>query len=77
MVGTGLKVTTVQPGDCISEISHNTTDITAQEQFAQTSTGRNVWLDADDIAQTVLWVLTRPSHVSIGEVRVEPRDSPA
>ena len=77
MVGTGVKITTVQPGDCRTEISKCTTDAVARKQFSQTSTERNVWLDPEDVARTVLWVVSQPSHVTVGEVRIEPRDAPA
>ena len=77
LINTGIKVTTVQPGDCKSEINQCTTDSAALEKYSQSSRARNVWLDPNDVAETVLWVLTQPEHVTIGEVRVEPRDSPA
>jgi NADP-dependent 3-hydroxy acid dehydrogenase YdfG len=32
------------------------------------------WLDADDVAETVLWMLTRPAHVAISEVVIMPRE---
>jgi len=32
------------------------------------------WLDADDVAETVLWMLTRPPHVVISEVVIMPRE---
>lgn len=31
-----------------------------------------VWLDADDVAETILWVLSRPAHVVVSEVVVVP-----
>lgn len=32
------------------------------------------WLDADDVAETVIWMLTRPEHVAISEVVIMPRE---
>jgi NADP-dependent 3-hydroxy acid dehydrogenase YdfG len=32
------------------------------------------WLDADDVAETVLWMLTRPAHVAVSEVVIMPRE---
>jgi len=76
-VGTGVKVTTVQPGDCRSELPACTTDEEARGIYAQPSKDRNVWLDPLDVADTVVWALSQPPHVAVNEVLVEPRDAPA
>jgi len=73
----GLKVTTIQPGDCKTELKSLTTDSEAQSQFAQSSDDRNVWLDPEDVASAVLFAASAPSHVGINEVLVEPRHAPA
>ena len=77
VAGKGVKVTTVQPGDCHSELPACTTDEEARRDFAQSSKDRNVWLDPVDVAKTVVWAVTQPEHVGINEVLVEPRDAPA
>jgi NADP-dependent 3-hydroxy acid dehydrogenase YdfG len=70
-------VTTIQPGDCRSELPACTTDEEARGLFAQTSQDRNVWLDPVDVANTVVWALSQPKHVGVNEILVEPRDAPA
>jgi amino acid adenylation domain-containing protein len=75
--GTGVKVTTIQPGDCRSELSKQTTDEEARAEFAQSSQDRMVWLDPIDVARTVVFAASQPDHVAINEVLVEPRDAPA
>ena len=75
--GTGVKVTTIQPGDTRTELPKQTTDEEARAAFAQTAKDRNVWLDPADVARTVVWAVSQPEHVGINEVLVEPRDAPA
>eukprot|EP00325_Prymnesiales_sp_UTEX-LB-985_P001567 CAMPEP_0174705992 /NCGR_PEP_ID=MMETSP1094-20130205/9007_1 /TAXON_ID=156173 /ORGANISM="Chrysochromulina brevifilum, Strain UTEX LB 985" /LENGTH=1408 /DNA_ID=CAMNT_0015904217 /DNA_START=132 /DNA_END=4358 /DNA_ORIENTATION=+ len=76
-VGTGVKVTCIQPGDCKTELPACTTDEEARSAFAQPSTDRNVWLDPMDVARTIVFVASQPEHVAINEILVEPRDAPA
>ena len=75
--GTGVKVTTVQPGDTSSNLKTCTTDEEARALYAQSSEDRNLWLDANDVARTVVWALSQPPHVAVNEILVEPRDAPA
>jgi thioester reductase-like protein len=73
----GLKVTTIQPGDCKTELSQLTTDEEARKEFAQPSQDREYWLDPQDVAGAVLYAVTAPNHVGINEVLIEPRAAPA
>lgn len=73
--GTGLKVTTVQPGNVATGLSSMSTDEDALEQYGK-PTGARV-LDPDDIAGSVIHALKQPDHVSVNEILVEPRDEPA
>merc|ERR1712232_509756 len=72
----GLKVTTIQPGDCKTELSQLTTDEDARAEFAQPSQDREYWLDPQDVAGAVMYAVTAPSHVGINEVLIEPRAAP-
>eukprot|EP01134_Creolimax_fragrantissima_P002349 CFRG2349T1 len=73
----GIKVTTIQPGDCKTELSALTTDDEARATYAQASDDRDVWLDPEDIANSVLFAVSAPRHVGINEILVEPRGAPA
>lgn len=70
LVGTGVKVSTVDPGLVDTEFStvrfHGDTD-----RAADVYRGLEP-LTADDIAETVLWVADRPPHVQIAEVVIFP-----
>ncbi len=77
VVDKGIKGTTIQPGDCRTELSGLTTDSEAQKLYAQSSEDRDVWLEPADVASAVLFAVSAPSHVGINEVLVEPRGAPA
>jgi len=73
-VGTGLKVTTIQPGNVATELSVLSHDTEAVERYGQPSGARI--LDPDDVAASVVYALKQPDHVAVNEVLVEPRDEP-
>jgi NADP-dependent 3-hydroxy acid dehydrogenase YdfG len=72
--GTGLKVTTVQPGNVATELVKLSEDTEALEEYGQ-PTGARV-LDPEDVAASVVHALRQPDHVSVNEILVQPRDEP-
>ena len=72
--GTGVKVTTVQPGNVATGLQNLSGDEEALERFGG-STGARV-LDPKDVAASVVYALSQPEHVAVNEVLVEPRDEP-
>lgn len=81
LVGSGVKVTTIQPGDCATDLVMNNTDKEAAEEQGVsigvkvgTGSTENQVLQPKDVAAAVLYAVTAPSHVAINEVLVEPRD---
>ncbi len=72
--GTGVKVTTVQPGNVATGLLGMSRDREALEEYGQ-PTGARV-LDPEDVATSVVHALKQPEHVSVNEVLVEPRDEP-
>ena len=72
VLGTNVKVTVVEPGMCMSEFS--------QVRFkGDLEKAENVYkgmkpLSAEDIAETVEWIMTRPSHVNINVISLMPVD---
>lgn len=73
--GTGLKVTTVQPGNVATDLLSISTDEEALEAYGG-ETGVRV-LDPEDVAASVVHALAQPEHVAVNEILVEPRDEPA
>ena len=72
--GTGLKVTTVQPGNVATGLLQMSGDEEALEEYAQPNGARA--LDPEDVAESVVYALKQPDHVAVNEVLVEPRDEP-
>ncbi|CAK7214553.1 putative NRPS-like protein biosynthetic cluster [Sporothrix bragantina] len=72
--GTGLRVTSVQPGNTATELLSMSTDPEAMEKYG-TPTGAQV-LEPADVASAVVYALRQPAHVAVNEVMIEPRDEP-
>ena len=72
--GTGLKVTTVQPGNVATDLLALSSDEEAIERYGKPS-GAGV-LDPEDVAASVVHALSQPEHVAVNEILVEPRDEP-
>ena len=73
--GTGLKVTTVQPGNVAKDLITLSCDEQALELYGRPSGARV--LDPENVAAAVIYALSQPEHVAVNEVLVEPRDEPA
>lgn len=82
LVGTGVKVTTIQPGDCATDLVRNNTDAEACDAMGVKigeTVGEgwaNEWqlLNPSDVADAVVYAATAAPHVAINEVLIEPRD---
>ncbi|KAH7095781.1 hypothetical protein FB567DRAFT_601764, partial [Paraphoma chrysanthemicola] len=72
--GTGLRVTSVQPGNVATDLLGMSTDQEALKKFGEPS-GAKV-LDPEDIAGSIVYALRQPEHVAVNEVLIEPRDEP-
>ncbi|KAG6164938.1 putative NRPS-like protein biosynthetic cluster [Claviceps purpurea] len=73
--GSGLRVTSIQPGNVDTGLLAISTDPEALEKYGE-PTGAKV-LEAEDVAGAILWAVTRPEYVAVNEVLIEPRDEPA
>ena len=73
LLGTRVRVTNVEPGLCsgseFSEVRFHGDQARAEAVYRDTTP-----LTAEDVADTVLWVLTRPPHVNINLVQLMPVD---
>ena len=81
VAGTGLKATTIQPGECAPDLILNNTDKEAAEEQGvtidvkvDTGSTTNQLLQPTDVAAAVLHAVAAPSHVVVNEVLVEARD---
>jgi NADP-dependent 3-hydroxy acid dehydrogenase YdfG len=82
LVGTGVRITDVQPGDVKTNlVMHNTDEEAAKKMGVQIGkkvgegwATRNTILDPEDVANAVLYAVTAPAHVAVNEILVEPRD---
>jgi NADP-dependent 3-hydroxy acid dehydrogenase YdfG len=72
--GTGLKVTTIQPGNVATDLISMSADEEALEEYGQPEASRV--LEPEDVAASVVHALVQPEHVAVNEVLVEPRDEP-
>jgi NADP-dependent 3-hydroxy acid dehydrogenase YdfG len=75
LLGTGIRVSTVDPGLAETEFSL----VRLKGDAAKASKvyeGMNP-LTAADIAETLLWVASRPAHVNIDEMIIKPVDQAA
>jgi amino acid adenylation domain-containing protein/thioester reductase-like protein len=72
--GTGLRVTSVQPGNTATELLGMSTDEEAIKKYGQPS-GAKI-LDPEDVASAIIYALKQPAHVAVNEVLIEPRDEP-
>jgi ribitol 2-dehydrogenase len=66
--GSGVRATLIAPGPVDTELW----DAVDPDSRAG-MTARRDMLRAEDVAEAVLWVATRPAHVAVSELRIEPR----
>lgn len=74
LIGTGIRVTNIEPGMVNTEFSLvRLGDQAAADRVYERMTP----LKSEDIAESVLWCLQRPKHVNIQELMVFPTDQAA
>jgi NADP-dependent 3-hydroxy acid dehydrogenase YdfG len=71
---TGLKVTTIQPGNVATDPPTWSHDAEALQRHGQLSAGRI--LDPEDVATLVVCASWQPDHIAVNEILAEPRDEP-
>lgn len=73
IVGTPVRVIEVAPGMVKTEEFATTRFRGDAEKAAKVYAGVDAPLSADDVADTITWAITRPSHVNIDLLVVRPR----
>ncbi|MFJ9059895.1 MULTISPECIES: SDR family NAD(P)-dependent oxidoreductase [unclassified Streptomyces] len=73
IVGTPVRVIEVAPGMVKTEEFATTRFRGDSEKAAKVYAGVDAPLTADDVAETITWAVTRPSHVNIDLLVVRPR----
>jgi 3-hydroxy acid dehydrogenase/malonic semialdehyde reductase len=73
--GTGLRVSTIDPG--LAETEFSLVRFKGDAKRAKTVYDGINPLTAEDIAETIVWVASRPSHVNIDELLIKPTDQAA
>ncbi len=72
LCGTGVRVSTVDPG--FAETEFSLVRFKGDEARAKKVYDGMIPLTAEDVAETLLWVASRPAHVCIDELVIKPTD---
>ncbi len=70
-----IRVTDIEPGVVTTELTDHITDRETADRF-KTNWGDKKALDSEDVAETILFVLSQPDHVNVNEILVRPTDQP-
>jgi hypothetical protein len=73
--GTGVRVATVDPG--FAETEFSVVRFKGDEARAKKVYEGMIPLTAEDVAEAILWVASRPAHVCIDEMVIKPTDQAA
>ncbi len=73
--GTGIRVSTVDPG--LSETEFSLVRFKGDAELARKPYEGTQPLQAEDVAEILVWVASRPAHVNIDELLVKPVDQAA
>jgi NADP-dependent 3-hydroxy acid dehydrogenase YdfG len=75
LAGSGVRVTNVEPGLTHSELADHVTDATSRDQLELMFTAFEA-LDADDVADLILYTVGRPARVNLRQVVITPTGQP-
>lgn len=70
-----VRISNVQPGNVKTALLSMSSDPEALEQYGGPTPNCRV-LDPDDVARSIVHILTQPPHCAINELLVEPRLEP-
>lgn len=72
LLGSGIRVTNIEPGNAETEFS--TVRFNNDEQRAENVYQNTKALTADDIAETVYWLVNTPTHVNVTTMEIMPTE---
>ncbi len=72
LLGTGIRVGTINPG--LAETEFSVVRFKGDQKKADDVYAGMNPLTAEDIAETIIWVASRPPHVNIDEILIKPTD---
>jgi len=72
LLGTGIRVSTVDPG--LAETEFSVVRFKGDSARAKQVYAGMMPLQAADVAETIVWVASRPKHVNIDEILIKPVD---
>ncbi|MGW3544768.1 SDR family oxidoreductase [Nocardia niigatensis] len=76
LAATGVRVTDIKPGGVATELFDHATHPQLRERMVAASNSGKL-LYANDIADTISYVVTRPEHICLSQITVVPRTQPA
>ncbi len=68
-----IRVTIIEPGMVATELREHITDVQAKKGAEEMATAMRQ-LESEDIADTIVYAVTRPDHVSINEMLIRPTE---
>lgn len=72
LLGTAIRVTCVEPGMCETEFS--VARFGGDQKKADAVYAGMTPLSADDVAETIEWIITRPAHMNVNVISLMPVD---
>ena len=69
-----VRVTIIEPGMVVTELAEHISHPMAVEAVRRMRESMEAPLESDDIADTILYAVTRPQHVSVNELLVRPTE---
>ncbi len=69
-----IRVSVIHPGLVLTGIANTIADKAMRERTIKRVTSELTPLSPEDIAEVVVWILTRPPHVAINDILVRPAE---
>ena len=68
----GVRTTIIEPGIVATELTDHIRD--GLREGVKQAIGQIEPLQAEDIADSIVWAVTRPRHVSVNEILIQPTE---